>query len=426
MAAKCRYGRMSRRSFVRKSLVAAGSCIAVPTIVPSVVFGADAPSNRIVMAAIGVGGQGTGNMKGFQAKSESQVVAVCDVDAAHRKQAMEILGIDAKNTYNDFREVLARKDIDAVSVGTPDHWHAPITIAAIKSGKDVYCEKPLTLTIEDGRKISDAAKRYGRIVQTGSQQRSGSEFRLACELVRNGYIGELKTIRVGIPGNNRSCPEWQPEPVPDGFDYNLWLGPAPMAPYTTMRCHYTFRFILDYSGGQMTNWGAHYLDIAQWGNNADDTGPVNIDGKGEFPTKGLFNTATTVDIKYTYANGVLLHLTTGSGHTRFEGTEGWVDVTRGKIQSEPESLVRVRIKPDEVHLYNSRDHKLDFLECIKSRKNSVANAEVGHRSASVCHLGNISMLLGRALQWDPAKEQFINDEAANAMTSRPMRAPWHL
>ncbi len=417
---------MNRRLFLRGSAAATAIAVGVPAIVPSSVFGADAPSNRIVMASIGVGGQGMGNMKGFNSKTGCEVVAVCDVDMKHRQRACDAIGLDEKSAYNDFREVLARNDIDAVSVATPDHWHVPISIAAVKAGKDVYCEKPLTLAIGGGRKLADVAKRYGRVVQTGSQQRSGNEFRFGCELVRNGYIGDLKTIRVGIPGNNRSCPEWKPEPIPEGFDYNFWLGPAPQAPYTTMRCHYCFRFILDYSGGQMTNWGAHYLDIAQWGNGADDTGPVEIDGKGEFPTKGLFNTATKVDIKYTYANGVLLHLTMGGGHTRFEGTKGWVDITRGRIRAEPESLLKVKIKPDEIHLYNSRDHKQDFLDCIKSRKQPVANAEVGHRSSSVCHLGNISMLLGRPVKWDPRKEKFINDAAADQMITRPMRAPWRV
>lgn len=416
---------MDRRRFL-KVTTAAGVVIGLPAIVPSTVFGADAPSNRITIGSIGLGGQGMGNTRGFAANKGAQIVAVCDVDAAHLEDARQKFKLDAKDSYNDFREVLARKDVDAVMVATPDHWHVPISIAAVKAGKDVYCEKPLTLTIGGGRKLADAAKRYSRIVQTGSQQRSGNEFRLACELVRNGYIGELKTMHVGIPGNNRSCLEWEPEPVPEGFDYNFWLGPAPMAPYTTKRCHYCFRFILDYSGGQMTNWGAHYLDIAQWGNNADDSGPVEIDGKGEFPTRGLYNTATKVDIKYTYANGVELKLTTSGGHTRFEGTEGWIDVQRGSLKASNESLLKVKIKPNEIHLYNSKDHKVDFLDCIKSRKEPVASAEIGHRSSSVCHLGNIAMLIGKPLKWDPKKERFIDNDAANDMISRPMRSPWRI
>lgn len=379
------------------------------------------------MGCIGTGGQGTSNMKGFRAKSGCQVVALCDVDAGHLEEARLTAELDAGSCYGDFRRLLARDDIDAVSIATPDHWHVPISIAAVKAGKDVYCEKPLTLTIAGGRALSDEVKRYGRIFQTGSQQRSGQEFRFACELVQNGRIGKLHTIRVGIPGNNRTCPpSWEPEPVPDGFDYDMWLGPAPWEPYTEQRCHYQFRFMLDYSGGQMTNWGAHYLDIAQWGNVADDTGPVEISGRGEFPESGLFTTATKVDIEYTYANGVKLLLTTGSGSTRFEGSEGWIHVTRGKIEAEPESILTTKIGPEEIHLYNSNDHKQDFLDCIKSRKDPIATAEIGHRSSTVCHLGNIAMLLGRKLKWDPQQERFTNDSAANRMVARAYRAPWRL
>lgn len=420
--------RVSRREFLKGSAAVAGTAFAWPTIVPSSVFGAGAPSERITMGCIGVGNQGGGNMKGFIGKKgDCQVVAVCDVDADHREKAREIAGLDAKSSYNDFRDLLARDDIDAVSIAAPDHWHVPVSIAAVRAGKDVFCEKPLTLTIAEGRVLADEVKRYGRVFQTGSQQRSSSEFRKACELVVNGRIGKLHTMTVQIPGNNRKCePTWTPEPVPAGFDYDMWLGPAPWEPYHKQRCHYEFRFLLDYSGGQMTNWGAHYLDIAQWGNQADNTGPVEIKGKGEFPATGLFTTATKADIEYTYANGVKLVLTTGGGSTRFEGSEGWIFVTRGKLDAEPKSLVTSTIAPDEIRLYSSNDHKQDFLDCIKTRKDPICNAEVGHRSSTVCHLGNIAMLLDRPLKWDPQKEQFIGDDEANRMRQRPARAPWCL
>ena len=417
---------VTRREFLRGSVVTAAA-FAVPTIVPSSVFGANAPSNRITIGSIGLGGMGTGNMKGFKGKSGSQVVALCDVDAGHLEKARQTAGLEEKSTYNDFRDLLARDDVDAVVVATPDHWHVPASIAAVKAGKDVYCEKPLTLTIGGGRALADAVRRYGRVLQTGSQQRSGSEFRNACELVRNGRIGKLHTIKVGIPGNNRKCPPtWEAQPVPEGFDYDMWLGPAPWEPYIEQRCHYQFRFVLDYSGGQMTNWGAHYLDIAQWGNDADDTGPIEIEGKGDFPESGLFTTAKKSDIEYTYANGVKLLLKTGGGNTRFEGSDGWVFVTRGKIDAEPKSLLKEKIGPNEIHLYNSRDHKQNFLDCIKSRKDPIASAETGHRSSTVCHLGNIAMLLGRKVKWDPKKERFINDREADSMIARSMRAPWRL
>jgi len=380
---------VTRRQFLKGSAVAAGAAIAFPAIVPSSVFGAKAPSNRITMGCIGMGGKGTGNMRGFKGMSGCEVVAVCDADVKHMAKAGQAAGLTANSCYTDFREVLARDDIDAVSIATPDHWHVLISVAAVRAGMDVFCEKPLTLTIAEGRVLADEVKRYGRVFQTGSQQRSGSEFRFACELVRNGRIGKLH-------------------------------------PYTEQRCHYQFRFILDYSGGQMTNWGAHYLDIAQWGNAADDTGPIEIVGSGDFPKTGLFTTAQNENIEYTYANGVKLFLKSGSGHTRFEGTRGWVDVTRGKIDAEPKSILTSKIGPDEIHLYDSNDHKQNFLDCIKSRKDTICTAEIGHRSSSVCHLGNIAMQLGRKLKWDPKTERFINDPAANNMLTRAMRAPWRL
>ena len=233
-------------------------------------------------------------------------------------------------------------------------------------------------------------------------------------------------MRVGISGNNRKCePTWTPEPVPEGFDYDLWLGPAPWEPYHTQRCHYQFRFILEYSGGQMTNWGAHHLDIAQWGNQADDTGPVEIRGKGEFPKTGLFTTALSAEVEYTYANGVKMLLSRGGG-TRFEGTEGWIYVNRGKLEAEPKSLLTSVTGPNEIHLYNSPNHTQNFLDCIRSRKDPICDAEVGHRSSTVCHLGNIAMILDRPLKWDPDAEQFIGDDEANQMTWRPRRAPYRL
>jgi len=419
--------RLTRREFLSGSAAAAGTALAWPAIVPSSVFGADAPSSRITMGCIGTGGQGTSDMKGFKGQSGCQVVAVCDVDVSHAEKAAQAAGLDAKACCKDFRELLARSDIDTVLIATPDHWHVPTAMAAVRAGKDVYCEKPLTLTIAEGRRLADEVKRYGRVLQTGSQQRSSAEFHKACELVVNGRIGKLQTMRVGISNNNRTCePTWTPEPVPDGFDYDLWLGPAPWAPYHTQRCHYQFRFILDYSGGQMTNWGAHHLDIAQWGNQSDNTGPVEIVGKGEFPKTGLFTTALKADIEYIYANGVKMFLKSGGGGTRFEGTEGWIYVNRGKLEAEPKSLLTSVIGPDEKRLYESRDHKRNFLDCVRSRKDPICTAEIGHRSGTVCHLGNIAMLLDRPLKWDPQKEQFIGDDEANRMTRRPARAPWRI
>jgi len=417
----------TRRQFLKTSAIAAGTALVWPTIIPSSVLGADAPSNRITIGSIGVGNQGTSNLKGFMGQPGCQVIAICDVDASYREQARQIAKLQPDSCYNDFRDLLARDDIDAVVVCAPDHWHVPISIAAVRAGKDVFCEKPLTLTIAEGRILADEVRRYGRILQTGCQQRSSNEFRFACELVRNGRIGKVHTARIGIPGNNRTCePTWTPEPVPEGFDYDLWLGPAPWEPYNKQRCHYEFRFILDYSGGQVTNWGAHHLDIAQWGLGMDESGPVEIVGKGEFPTSGLFTTATKVYFEATYTNGTKVICETGGSGTRFEGADGWIYVDRGKLETKPDSLKKEIIGPTEIQLYRSRDHKQNFLDCIRTRKEPIATAEIGHRTSTICHLGNMAMILGRKLRWDPRKEQFIDDAQANRMCSCTMRSPWHL
>jgi predicted dehydrogenase len=399
---------------------------AIPTIVPSSVFGAAAPSERITIGCIGVGNMGSSDLKAFKGNANSQVVAVCEVDAQRLAEARELAGIGASSGYKDFRELLARSDIDAVTVVTPDHWHVPISIAAVRAGKDVYCEKPLTLTILEGRQLVNEVRRYGRILQTGSQQRSSDNFRKACELVRNGYIGDVKTVIVGLPDNNRTCePTWKPQPVPEGLDYDFWLGPAEWAPYHKQRCHYEFRFLLDYSGGQVTNWGAHHLDIAQWGLGMDNSGPVQIVGEGEFPKTGLFTTATRVHFEATYATGTKLICKTGGSNTRFEGTKGWVDVKRGGLKTEPESLATQVIGPQEIHLYDSKNHHQNFLDCVRSRQTPIADVEIGHRTSTLCHLGNIAMLLKRPLKWDPVKEEFLGDDVANRMRWRPRRAPWN-
>jgi predicted dehydrogenase len=424
---------ISRRDFLKRTaLAAAPVALAGPAVIPSSVLGATAPSNRTTIGCIGVGGQGIWNMQGFISKPQAQVLAVCDVDRNHLEGARTTAGLNAKSAYTNYRELLAREDIDAVVVSTPDHWHVPISVAAAKAGKDIYCEKPLTLTVAEGRALCNAAKRYGRVFQTGSQQRSDNRFRFACELVRNGRIGKLHTIHVQIPKNSRTNPlDWHTEPVPPHLNYDMWLGPAPWVPYTEMRCHYSFRFLLDYSGGQITNWGAHYLDIAQWANGTDRTGPVQILGRGEFPKTGLFTTATNVYVEYTYTDGVKLICATkpddiSDGSIRFEGNDGWVYVDRSGIDGYPKSLLTSIIVPHEVHLYHSTDHQQDFLNCVKLRRTCAADVEIGHRSASICHLGNIAMLLGRKLKWDPGEERFIDDAAANRMLARSMRAPWRL
>lgn len=423
----------TRRQFLQ-SAAALGTAFAVPTIIPSTALGLDgatAPSERITMGLIGSGGQGTSNMEGFLAFKDVQFLAIADVDKSHREAAAAIVNKQYGNTdctlFNDFRELNDRADIDAVIIATPDHWHALNAIDALKKGKDTYVQKPLTWSVQEGRALCEAVKKYGRILQTGSQQRSDARFHQACELVRNGRIGTLKYVNIGIPDNNKTCePTWSPEPIPEGFDYNFWLGPAPDAEYHHQRCHYEFRFILDYSGGQVTNFGAHNIDIAQWGLGTDDSGPVEVDGNGVFPASGLFTTATQVFFECTYANGVRLMCKTGKSGMAFEGTEGTIYVDRKHIEATSPDVLNEKLGDSAIHLYESDDHYRNFLDCVKSRKDPICTAEIGHRSATICNIGNIAMRLGRKLDWDPAAERFTSDEEANTMLGRKMRGEWKL
>ncbi len=424
---------LSRRGLL-KGVAAAGAAVALPSIVPSSVFGATAPSNLIVMGCIGVGGRGTGNMRTFLNSPGVRVVAACDVDRGHRDRALGIVNAKYKNrdcfSCNDFRELLARDDIDAVTVCTPDHWHALISIAAAKAGKDIYCEKPVANSVAEGRAVCDAVTRYGRVLQTGSQERSGHNVRFACELIRNGRIGKLHTARVNLPvGHRRQIPPQPPVPVPPGFDYDRWLGPAPWAPYTPKRCHGSFRYILDYSGGEMTDRGAHVLDLVQLGLGTDDTGPVEISGRGKAATDGLFNTFVEYNFQCRYANGVqLIGQSAGRRGIKFEGSDGWIfiHVHGGRLEAEPQSLLREKIGPNEISLGRNRGHHRNFLDAVRERVQPFATAEIGHRTASICHLVNIALLLERKLKWDPAKEQVLGDSHANQMVAPSMREPWRL
>jgi predicted dehydrogenase len=426
--------RQSRRSFL-KQISVAGAALAFPTIIPSrVLAGPTAPSNRIVMGAIGTGGKGKHDMQGFLGHATLQLVAVCDVDRSHRESAKELVDRHYGNTdcaqYGDFRELLARPDIDTVTIATPDHWHALTTIAACKAGKDIYCQKPFAASIAEGRAAADAVKRYGRVLQVGSQERSRATCRFACELVRNGYVGQLKKLTVNLPTDRRTCPPQPVEPVPAGFDYDMWLGPAPYEPYTSKRCHFSFRYIQDYTPGELIDRGAHVGDLAQWGSGNMFTGPVEIEGKGEFPTDGLFDTAIGYDIHGRYANGVELHITDQQPRgVKFEGDQGWVfiHIHGGHLEASPASLLKVQLPATAVRLYdNTNDHNKNFLDCVRTRNAPIAPAEAGHRTSSLCHLANIALVLGRKLRWNPDTERFIGDPQADAMIARPMRAPWTL
>jgi len=439
---------MKRRRFLKAAVLAAA-----PYVVPASVVGARAPSNRIHVGCIGTGNQGSQVMKGFLQETDVRVVAVCDVNTASHgyKHASQYLGreparktVEAhyaeqtrSGTYTgceattDFLRVLDRDDIDAVTIVVPDQWHAVMAIMAAERGKEMYCEKPLSLTVADGRAMVDAVRRAGVVLQTGSHERSRPRTRFACELVRSGRIGRLTRIQTVVGPHNKTAPpaDWTPMPVPDGFDYERWLGPAPWAPYHEDRCLYSFRFLLDYSGGQVTNYGAHALDIAQWGAGMEHTGPVEFEDLGSvWPEDGLFDVALTVHFRARYASGLELECITRKDNMscRFEGTDGVVEIGYGGFVTEPESLKRSVIGAGDVHLYPSDNHYRNFLDCVRTRREPAAPVEIGHRSATVCHAANIAMRLKRRLRWDPDAERFIGDDEANRMLTRPKRSPWSL
>jgi predicted dehydrogenase len=391
------------------------------------------PNDRITLAVIGTGTQGRGLLNNFLAQPDTQVVAVCDVDTTrrehHQKVANDFYSIKGDKeykgctAYKEFGDVLARKDIDAVVIAVPDHWHAYIAIAACKAGKDVYCEKPLSLTIHEARQMVKAARKYDRVFQTGSMQRSSKEFLKACELVRNGRIGKVKQVIVDVGPPSVPCdlPEETMEP---GLNWDLWLGPAPMRPYNSVlsprgvHTHFpNWRNYREYSGGMMTDWGAHHFDIAQWGLGMDDSGPVEIIPPAD--------PKATRGVRYLYANGVeMIH--GDSGGVLFIGTEGKILVNRGKFEATPAALGEEPLPDNAIRLYKSYSHTKDFLDCMRSRKKPLCDVEIGCRSVTVCHLGNLAYWNNRHLRWDPVKEQFIGDEEANKWLDRPKRGSWRV
>ena len=388
-----------------------------------------ASEEPIRLGFVGLGVMGTDTLKTALSRADVTVTALCDVDSRRLDSAVERLSAaddaDACVCFKDFRDLNRSHTVDAVVISTPDHWHALQGIDAMRCGRDVYIEKPLTLTIAEGRRLSNVAAETARICQTGSQQRSSREFRYACELIRNGYLGKLRSVDLCIPPNNRTSDAVrEPDPVPPELDYEMWLGPAPYRPYHEEACHYAFRFISDFSGGQMTNWGSHNLDIVQWALDADFSGPVRVAGCGTFPAVGLFDTPDEVDVTWEYASGVKIRCTTGTPHCMFTGSKGFIEVGRGHFEATPELLKDVVLNDDDIRLYRSDDHMGNFLDCVRTRRQPICPAETGHRSATVCHLGNIAMRLGRPLEWNPIDECFINDDEANAMRDRPLRDSW--
>jgi predicted dehydrogenase len=452
----------TRRDFLKVSIGAAAA-IGFPTIVPASVFGQNAPSNRINVGAIGVGRISRGHdLPGIWQFDQAHIMAVCDLDARRVEEAKTLVnGYYSKKTakpydgvagYHNYHELLADKDIDAVVISTPDHQHAILAVDAVHARKDVYLQKPASLTIAEGRAMSNAVMASGQILQVGSQQRSWKQFHRACELVRNGRIGEIKHVEIGLPGDP-SGPDAPAMPIPSNLNYDAWLGSTPEVYYTEMRVHPQDGFSRpgwlrceQFGAGMITGWGAHHVDTAHWGMNTEYTGPIEVWGTAEFPTHGLWNVHGKFLTHAVYANGVTMDISGDFPNgIKFYGSEGWIFVTRdemvtptdpggkpgGKPVSPPQPLVAGNPKildsvigPDEVHLYESSDQHGNWLECIKSRQAPIAPAEIGHRACSTCLIHHIAMKTKRKLSWDPVKEHFKNDDDANCMLSRPQRAPY--
>jgi predicted dehydrogenase len=431
---------ISRRRFLNQMGVGLAGAIAAPYIIPgkSIAAGNSVlPSEKITLGFIGVGKQGYYLLRGFLHQPWAQVLAVCDVDEnkLNRAKALAEKTYGAAQTggsykgcdaYRDYRQLLQRTDIDAIVIATPDHWHALQAIQAMRLGKDVYCEKPLSLTIGQAKQMVLEARKWNRVFQTGSMQRSDTRFRFACELVRNGYIGDVKTVRVsvrtGFINHPQPC-DLGEEKVPAELDWDLWLGPAPFRPYHPILAppisfdgFPAWRDYFDYSGGGMTDWGAHHFDIAQWGLGMDDSGPVEIippDGK-EFQ-----------HLTYRYATGTLLTADFDDNLILFTGSKGTVEVNRDHLKTYPENLLNVRVSPQEIHLYRSSNHYSDWLDAIRNRTVPICDVQVGCRSVSVCHLGNIAVQLNKCVPWDPVKQQSSDSEAQRLLT-RAMRSPWEI
>ncbi len=450
----------SRRGFLKttaKGILTSSAIISgFPTIVPASVFGKNAPSNRINIGAIGTGRiSRTHDLPGVWQYDNALVMAVCDLDSNRANDTKDLVNryyakktgkeYDGVKVYTDYRELLLNKDIDAVLVSTPDHWHAPIVIHAVEAGKDVYMQKPASLTISEGRMMADAVKRSGRIVQVGSQQRSSRQFRYAAELVRNGRIGDLKTVYVGLPGDPGGDEE--PEmPVPKNFNYDMWLGTTPDVYYTEKRVHPQAGYdrpgwlrCEQFGAGMITGWGAHHIDCAHWAMNTEYTGPVEIWGKADFPKSGLWNVHGIFQTEALYKNGVKMVVSNEIPNgIKFEGTKGWLFVSRGDAAvtasdpiakqnaakaldaSDPKLLTSV-IGPNETNLPVSKEHHGNWLESIVSRKEPIAPVEIGHRSCSACLLHHAAMKLNRKLNWNPDTEKFVNDPEADKLLSRPQR-----
>jgi predicted dehydrogenase len=424
---------INRRKFVLKSAIYAGGAIVMPAIIPSCAFGSN---DRINLGMIGTGDHGINwNLAAYLKLDDCRVTAVCDVDSSRMLKAKSIIDEKYGNkdcrVFDDFRELLERRDIDAVQISTPDQWHVPVSMLALKKKKDVCCEKP-TLTVPQGRLLSDYVSTSAQLFQASLEDRSIPQYHRMAELVRNGRIGKLLKIRVGLPGAFSQLYYYNPDPteqaVPQGFNYDMWLGPAPYAPYTAGRCHYNFRWINDYSGGSLADWGAHMIDNAQWINGTEKSGPVDVEGEGSVPESGIYDAFNKFRLTYNYENGVVLDVHSDFVEIYCEGTDGWLLVKgwRGTLEASSKEIFNSVIGDNELRLYTDKSEHSNFLNCIRTRKPTYHPAEDMHRTATMAHIGNIAMILKRKLHWDPVKEEFPGDSEANAMLNRAEREPWSI
>jgi len=432
--------RLTRRALLKRLGLAAGGALAAPYVITSTALGGEgrpSASERVTMGWIGTGGRGTALLRNFLGLADAEVLAVCDVKQPRRDAARQRVehhyGKEGCETYLDFRELCDREGIDAVTVASTDHWHVLHSLWAVRAGKDVYCEKPLGLSVEQGQVLRRAVRQYGRVFQFGTQERSSWTTRFAAGMVQSGRIGKVRRITVGSR-YSRASGTYPPMPVPDWLDYDLWLGPAPWAPYTENRIKNShWQHTSDYSLGWLAGCGIHTVDMAQWGHGTSLTGPISVEGTGEFPPDGLCNCATGWDVTMAFADGVTMRFTDGKKNklgVLFEGEDGWVFVKErhlgGTFDAHPKSLLRDPIRPDEARLPVSNHHQQNFLDAVKSRNDPVAPIEVAVRSDTLCQLTDIATRLGRKLRWDPQREIFPDDPGANRWLTRPMRAPWTL
>jgi len=429
---------VSRRAILKRALMGAS----VPMVARASALGlggAVPPSSRITIACIGTGWMGMNNVNTFLDEPAAQVVAVCDVDRRHLEEAKAAVDKKYGNhdcaTYHNFEDVLARSDVDAVMLALPDHWHGVASVAAARAGKDIYGEKPLARFFAEGRAIVEAVERYGRVWQTGSWQRSEPRFRQACEIVRNGLLGKVRRVEVVLPAG---LPDFdnlghldQPVPPPPHLDYERWLGPAPRAPYCPARVHKTWRWNLDYGGGMLLDWVGHHVDTAHWGLGLDHTGPVEVEGTGEFVSPNrVWDAPSAFRVRAKYPEGVEMLIVNEDEKNprgvKFIGEEGWLWVDRGGMEASPKSLLAARIPPNGVRLEISPGHYRQFLECVRTRRRTLSPPDVALRSATPGYLGLISILVGRKIRWDPVKQEILGDPEAARLLARPLRGPWHL